>query len=139
MREQGSEKLVINQNDDVATNLHKFGQAYMELLCRPQGGSTVRTVMAIAERMPELGRRYYKNVPAAWLGKLEGYLKVQVAAGHLTIDKCDLAAAQFLLVCQATLFLPFILQETPAPSGERIAEVVDSATRMFLATYGPQK
>lgn len=139
MRGQGLEKLVVNPDDDVAATLRRFGQGYMEMLCRPQGGSTVRTIMAIAERMPELGRRYYKNVPESWIGKLEDYLKTQVAAGHLTIEHCDLAAAQFLLACQATLFLPFIFQATPAPSFERIATVVESATKMFLAAYQPSK
>ena len=38
--------------------------AYIELLCRPRGGSAVRTVMAIAERMPDVGRRFYDNVIA---------------------------------------------------------------------------
>ena len=38
-------------------------------------------------------------------------------------------------VCKASLFLPFVFQAAPAPSAERIAEVVDSATRMFLAAY----
>jgi hypothetical protein len=38
-------------------------------------------------------------------------------------------------VCQATLFLPFVFQAAPSPSAERIAEVIDSATRMFLAAY----
>ena len=38
-------------------------------------------------------------------------------------------------MCQATLFLPFIFQAAPAPSAEHIAQVVDSATRMFLAAY----
>jgi hypothetical protein len=46
-----------------------------------------------------------------------------------------LAAAQFLQMCQATLFLPFVFQAEPAPSAERIARVVDSATRLFLQTY----
>ncbi len=135
MRGQGIEKLGIDPDDDVATVLRKFGQGYMQLLCRPQGGSTVRTIMAIAERMPELGQRYYKNVPANWYGKLADYLKTQVAAGHLKVDNTDLAATQFLMCCQATLFMPFIFQVAPAPSSERIAEVVDSATRMFLAAY----
>ena len=139
MRVQGIEKLGIDTSDDVATVLRKFGQAYMQLLCRPHGGSTVRTIMAIAERMPELGRRYYYNVPANWFGKLADYLKTQVDAGHLKIDKCDLAATQFLTCCQATLFMPFIFQITPAPSNERIVEVVESAVRMFLAAYQPSK
>ena len=47
---------------DVATTLREFGQAYIELLCRPAGGSAIRTVMAIAERMPDVGRRYYEQV-----------------------------------------------------------------------------
>lgn len=130
MRQQGIERLVLDPADDLATALRKFGQSYMELLCRPQGGSTIRTVMAIAERMPELGRRYYENVPAAWFGKLASYLTTRVALGELAIDDCDLAAAQFILACQASLFLPFILQASPAPSSERIAQVVDSAARM---------
>jgi hypothetical protein len=31
--------------------------------------------------------------------------------------------------------MPFLFQAAPAPSAERIAEVVESATRMFLAGY----
>jgi hypothetical protein len=31
--------------------------------------------------------------------------------------------------------MPFIFQAAPAPSTERIAQVVGSATRMFLAGY----
>src|SRR5512142_421987 len=47
---------------DAETTLKDFGQAYLHLLCRPGGGSAVRTVMAIAERMPDVGRRYYLRV-----------------------------------------------------------------------------
>ncbi|ACI92361.1 transcriptional regulator, TetR family [Afipia carboxidovorans OM5] len=135
LREQGIDKLTIDPTEAPEATLQKFGQSYMEMLCRPTGGSTIRTMMSIAERMPELGRRYYESVPAAWLGRLADYLRIQVANGALAIDDCDLAAAQFMLSCQATLFLPFIFQVTPAPSSERIADVVASATRMFLAAY----
>lgn len=135
LRDQGITKLAIDPNEDVETTLKKFGQGYMEMLCRPTGGSTIRTMMAIAERMPELGRRYYEHVPASWLGKLAEYLKTKVASGTLAIEDCDLAAGQFMLSCQASLFLPFIFQVTPAPSNERIAEVVASGTRVFLAAY----
>jgi hypothetical protein len=38
-------------------------------------------------------------------------------------------------MCQATLFQPFIFQAAPAPSAARIAHVVKSATRIFLAAY----
>src|SRR6266581_6814209 len=105
---------------DVATTLREFGQAYIELLCRPGGGSAIRTVMAIAERMPEVGRRYYERVLEKTINRLAVYLDAHVASGELAIDDCQLAASQFMLMCQASLFLPFIFQAAPPPSPERI-------------------
>jgi hypothetical protein len=91
--------------------------------------------MAIAERMPDVGRRFYNNVIAHTIGRLAGYLELHVTAGDLEIRDCQLAAAQFMQMCQAMLFMPFIFQAAPAPSAQRITEVVESATRMFLAGY----
>ena len=120
---------------DVVTTLRQFGQTFIGSQCRPGGGSSIRTVMAIAERMPEVGRRYYANVLEKLNNRLADYLQAHVATGDLAIDDCGLAAAQFMEVCKASLFLPFVFQAAPAPSAERIAEVVDGATRMFLAAY----
>ena len=120
---------------DVETTLREFGRAYIGSICRPGGGSSIRTVMAIAERMPEVGRRFYENVLANRINRLADYLQAHVGPDDLAIDDCGLAAAQFMNMCQATLFLPFVFQAEPTPSAERIARVVDSATRLFLETY----
>jgi AcrR family transcriptional regulator len=120
---------------DVETTLKQFGHAYIHLICRPGGGSAIRTVMAIAERMPDVGRRYYERVLDKTIKRLADYLAAHVALGELAIDDCGLAAAQFMEVCKASLFLPFIFQAAPAPSEARIDAVIDSATRMFMATY----
>ena len=77
----------------------------------------------------------YENVLEKTIGRLAAYLEARVAADDLAIDDCQLAASQFMMMCQASLFLPFIFQAAPPPSAERIAEVVESATRMFLAAY----
>ena len=55
--------------------------------------------------------------------------------GELEIGECDLAASQFMELSKASLFLPFVFQAAPAPSEQRMTEVVESATRMFLAAY----
>jgi AcrR family transcriptional regulator len=120
---------------DAETTLNDFGQAYIRLLCRPGGGSAIRTVMAIAERMPDVGCRYYLRVLDKTINRLSDYLKAHVGPGDLAIDDCDLAASQFMELCKASLFLPFVFQAAPPPSEERMTEVVDSATRMFLAAY----
>jgi len=133
--EQGRVAFNFDPDRDALTTLREFGLAYIQLLCRPGGGSAIRTVMAIAERMPEVGRRYYAQVLEATIDRLAVYLKVHVELGELSIDDCQLAASQFMLMCQASLFLPYIFQASPAPSIARMKEVVESATRMFLAAY----
>jgi AcrR family transcriptional regulator len=120
---------------DAETTLREFGMAYIRLLCRPGGGSAIRTVMAIAERMPEVGRHYYENVLEKSIDSFASYLQVHVGTRELAIDDTQLAASQFMLMCQASLFLPLVFQAAPPPSVERMTEVVESATRMFLAAY----
>jgi AcrR family transcriptional regulator len=136
MLEQSRLAFNFDPDRDVATTLLDFGHAYIQVMCRPGGGSAIRTVMAIAERMPEVGRRYYEQVLEKTINRLAAYLEVHVTRGEIAIDDCQLAASQFMMMCQASLFLPFIFQAAPPPSAQRITEVVESATRMFLAGYG---
>ena len=119
--EQGKAAFNFDPERDVTATLLDFGQAYIQLLCRPGGGSAIRTVMAIAERMPEVGRRFYNNVVALTIAELAAYLEAHVRSGDLDIEDCQLAATQFMQMCQASLFMPFVFQAAPAPSAERIA------------------
>jgi AcrR family transcriptional regulator len=133
--EQGKSAFSFDPARDPETTLREFGRAYITVLCRPGGGSAIRTVMAIAERMPDVGRRYYENVLDLNITRLAAYLETQVERGSLVIEDCRLAASQFMMVCQAGLFLPFVFQAEPPPSARRIEEVAESGVRMFLAAY----
>ena len=137
--EQGKVTFNLDPGRDVETTLTEFGQAYIQLLCRPGGGSATRTVMAIAERMPEVGRRFYNNVIAHAISRLAAYLEARTRLGDLAIDDFQLAATQFMQMCQASLFMPFIFQAAPAPTPERVARVIGSAVRIFLAGYQKKK
>src|ERR1700685_4655375 len=54
----------LDPNDhDVAAVLTRLGVAYVKFLCRPEKASAVRTVIAIADRMPEVGRKFYESGP----------------------------------------------------------------------------
>ncbi len=134
--EQGKLTFNFDPERDVTTTLMEFGQAYIQLLCRPGGGSATRTVMAIAERMPEVGRNFYNNVIAVTIARLAGYLEARAGLGDLVIEDIPLASTQFMQMCQASLFMPYIFQAAPTPSPERVREVIASATRMFLSAYG---
>ena len=59
----------------------------------------------------------------------------QAAAGILQVDDCELAAAQFLDSCQSTWFKQQLFNFAHLPSHTRVAQIVGTAVRMFMATY----
>jgi AcrR family transcriptional regulator len=120
---------------DVEAALTRLGRGYIKFLCRPGGMSPVRTVISISERMPEIGREFYETGPAQGIATLRRYLENEVAAGTLMIDDCEVAAAQFLELCKATIFLPLLFHAGDPPTEERMNHVVGIAVRMFLAAY----
>ena len=120
---------------DVETVLLKHGKAFAAKICDPGRLSSLRAVVAIADRMPELGRKVYEAGPAIGVERLSGYLHAMNAAGVLTVDDPELAAAQFIETCHASMFKPVLFNFAPPPSPERIAYVVGVAVRTFLAAY----
>ncbi len=137
-REQGqlAFEAVLEGSSDTRATLQRFGRNYIAFLCRPEGGSAIRTVIAIAERMPELGHRFYSEVIEKTHHRVGEYLSKEVEAGRLRIPDCQLAGSQFLLACQATLFLPYLFQAPVALAPDNIERVVDSAVDVFMDAYG---
>jgi AcrR family transcriptional regulator len=123
------------EDHDVAAVLSKLGSAFANFLCN-RSTSAVRTVIAIADRMPEVGRQFYETGPAVGIAKLSAYLKAQVEAGALEIEDCDVVAGQFLESCLASTFKPVLFNFAPPPSQERIDHVVGIAVRAFMKAYG---
>jgi AcrR family transcriptional regulator len=120
---------------DVGAMLKRLGVAYVKFLCRPEKASAVRTVIAIADRMPEIGRKFYEHGPADGIARLAAYLSAQNTAGVLAVGDCEVAAAQFMESCHAMLFKPIVFNFAPAPSAEQIEHVVGIAVSTFMAAY----
>jgi AcrR family transcriptional regulator len=127
-----------SEDHDVEAQLSRLGRDFVRFLCDPTRVSPLRTVISIADRMPELGKRFYETGPAFGVARVARYLEDQVAAGILLIEDCELAAAQFLDSCHSTLFKPLMFNAADAPSKERIDYVVARAVRTFLAAYAPR-
>ena len=135
-RTQAEQVFALDSKDpDVEGSLKRLGVAFVRFLCQPEALGSLRTVMAIAERMPELGRSFYQAGPAFGIARLGSYLEDQVKAGVLDVADCEIAAAQFLDACQATLFKPLLFNAGGQPTQERIERVVGIAVRTFLAAY----
>jgi AcrR family transcriptional regulator len=120
---------------DVAAVMTRLGIAFTHYLCH-RSTSPIRTVIAIADRMPEVGRQFYESGPAVGIAKLAAYLRAQNEAGVLDVADCEIAAGQFLESCLAGTFKPVLFNFAPPPPDERIAYVVGIAVRTFMKAYG---
>ena len=130
----------LNHDDhDVEGVLTRLGFAYIGFLCRPEKAQAVRTVIAIAERMPELGRKFYESGPGKGIAKLAAYIAAQVDAGVLVVDDYEVAAAQLIEAFQAMIFKSMVFNFVREPSREQIERVVPTAVKVFLAAYRAPK
>jgi AcrR family transcriptional regulator len=122
---------------EIEALLTRLGRSFVKFLCRPAAMSPLRTVIAISERMPKIGRQFYESGPVQGVAALRRYLDGEVAAGNLVIPDTEVAAAQFLDSCHSTIFKALLFNAAGAQSEERINHVVGIAVRAFLAAYRP--
>jgi AcrR family transcriptional regulator len=95
-----------------------------------------RIFVAEADRFPELGAMFYRNGPLVMQENLRDYLELAVSRGELRIADVDLAAAQFLEMCKADVFLRFLFKIDESFTDAELARVIDGAIETFMARYG---
>jgi AcrR family transcriptional regulator len=127
----------LDLNDrNVRSVLTRVGHQFARFTTSSHVVMGMRTVVAMAERMPAMGIEFYDNGPRQCVGRLAQYIAAQAAAGILAVGDADLAAAQFLDLTQSTLTRPLMFGCKEQPSEERMDAVVKSAVDLFLAGYG---
>lgn len=127
----------LNEEPDLRQALTRFGEKLALLLVGDFAVSAHRIVLGVAERMPDLGSEFYERGPMQGAQRLAAYLRSKAEEGLLEIEDAELAATQFLDLCQSTLVRPRLFNvERQPPSRERIRHVVASAVTMFMARYG---
>ncbi len=125
----------LDREQDIEATLTRMADAFVRFICRPGAVSAMRTVIAIADRMPELGARFYQTGPARGIASLTAYLEEQVAAGVLRSHDCEVAAAQFIDSCLSMTYKPMLFNAAGAPDDDRIARVIAMAVGTYLAAY----
>lgn len=133
---QAKEIFTLDRAQDIQAELTRMAIAFVRFLCRrPDGVSPMRTVIAIADRMPELGARFYQTGPARGIASLKVYFEEQAAAGVLKPHDCEVAAAQFIDSCLSMTYKPMLFNAAGAPDDAHIDRVVGMAVGTYLAAY----
>jgi AcrR family transcriptional regulator len=126
-------------NHDVGAVLTKLGHAYLDFMLVPDHVASIRTVIGVGEKFPEVGAALYEAGPHTGAQRISDYLSAQVAEGILHIDDTELAAFQFMGMLQMPSFLPMLIGSYPPPDAQRRMVLVDTAVRLFLAGYAVEK
>ena len=115
----------------------RLGSAFAHFLCN-RSTSPIRTVIAIADRMPEIGRQFYEPVRRSASPSCRPICRrrSRPACSISTPEDCDIVAGQFLESCLAGTFKPVLFNFAPPPPQERIDHVVGIAVRAFMKAYG---
>jgi hypothetical protein len=108
-------------------------------MCMPERQSSLRAVIAVADRKPNVGRTFYETGAVIGIAKLAGYFEAEIKAGRLEIEDCEVAAAQFMDSCVSLIFKPVLLNFGAPPTRERIEHVVRIAVKTFMAAYAKKR
>ncbi len=100
------------------------------------GQAMFRLCVAETSRFPELGQRFYESGPLMARARLGDYLRAAVARSELVIDDIDLAADQFVHLCNADLHDRLLCGVETRFAQAEVDRVVTGAVRMFIAAYG---
>jgi AcrR family transcriptional regulator len=136
IQSQGAVVFSLEADDpDIEKVLTRLGKDFVRFVCMPERMPMIRTIIAICERMPEVGRKFFEAGPANGIARLTRYLVAQNDAGMLTIDDPELAAIQFLEACLGPFLKPLLLCYATVADESEIDRSVRAAVRVFLAAY----
>lgn len=122
---------------DIATALTRLGTSYLAMMVLPCNVAMLRTVIAIAGKFPEIGRRFLEAGPKSGNRRVAAFLKTKVEQGLLDIEDLETAASQFLFLCKDRVMTPILLGGTEeTPTQQEIEDCARQAATFFLRAYG---
>jgi AcrR family transcriptional regulator len=133
--EKALSSLVIDQSADrdLRETLIVFGQHLMAVYMAPGPIRLYRTVIAEANRYPDLGRTFYELGAARATARLAEVLEAARAKGEIHADDCSHVADHFVGMIRGNLHLQVVLGVRPPPSEKETNEAVLSAVDLILA------
>lgn len=135
-----SAQQLLEESDTTREALTAFGCRLTERLTSDHVIRAQRMVLGVAERMPNLARRFFGPDPFSGVSVLISYFDRKIAAGELVIDDTELAARQFIELTMAGTFKRRLFGSlTEAQGNAQIGYMVERAVDMFLAYYSPKR
>ncbi len=121
---------------EVAAALTAYARNYLTVLTRPESMAHMRTVLAIATRIPSIGAAFYDAGPRHGAANRARWLARRAARGELAVEDAQEAAGVFkaLLMTEPFARALFLNEQPDAAAIEAQAK---RAVHLFLQLFGP--
>ncbi|MDP8997062.1 MAG: TetR/AcrR family transcriptional regulator [Pseudomonadota bacterium] len=129
---------ILDNGRPVGEVLYDFGISMVKLMSSEESIAQVRTVVAVADKFPEIGRSFYQAGPAFAYAKIATYLASRMAAGELRQVDPELAAMQFIDVISGCVHKPRLFNVQHLVKKRTVEEVVAAGVDLFLNGLAPR-
>lgn len=127
---------VFQSDADPEATLRMLGMGFLNSVLSYSAMAVYRTLMSEARRLPHLGNLFMRAGPDMGAEALSAFLSEATRKGMLNVPDPDLAAHQFIALCDSALLQRTHMGAEP-PSAEQIAHHVASAVTLFMRGYAP--
>ena len=137
-RQAEQSTVILDDGRPVGEILYDFGLSMVKLMSSEESIAQVRTVVAVADKFPEIGRSFYEAGPAFAIAKIAAYLSRRMAAGDLREADPELAAFQFIDVISGCVHKPRLFNAQHLVKKRSAEEVVAAGVELFLNGLAPR-
>lgn len=131
---------VLDHNEpDIEKVLSTLGHSFIAAMIRPEHMATLRTVIAIGSKFPEISHLFFEAGPCQGIRRLSDFLTAKVEQGALSIDDVEQAASQFLSLCKDGITVPILMGSAESPDPAHAEKVVKGAVYLFMSAYGTKR
>lgn len=124
---------------DVEKVLTTLGHSFIAAMVRPEHMATLRTVIAIGSKFPDISHRFFEAGPCQGIRRLGAFLAAKVAEGLLEIEDVEQAASQFLSLCKDGITIPILMGKAESPDPVHTEKVVRGAVYLFMSAYSTKR
>jgi AcrR family transcriptional regulator len=137
--EESSRSLVdrLGRSVDLENDLRVFARQHVTVVTQPHLVRLRRTIIAEADRFPDLASTWHRSAPERGHARLAGQIEQLAGRGLLRVTD-PLLAAQHLnyLILSVPLNEAMFMARDKPYSRRRLRYYADEAVRVFLAAYG---
>ena len=116
--------------------LTRFGRVFLSKILSEEARAIRRLIIAEGHRFPDLARTFYESGPMRTRLRLAHFIATKMEANLLRPGEADLAARQFLSLCEAGCLTDDLMHALDARSVDLEREVA-SAVEAFMRIWSP--